>query len=1560
MLPLAPSVVERLLWALWFEVYDPYSNLLPGEPLDVGAKLVVEDTSTPLTPRRSGSYPATTEYATLAPVLHFTATSPALAYRPVVRSTAGVGSAIMLDAVVISEKKAGECPFSQLNVGFSPAYVPWAARGVILGGRVDLANGCTSADALVFSQAALDAFAAEALVVGALPSAGSVTGCPISVSIIAEAPAAAYESLFRSIGVFIAGNNHRPASALRRVQFSVGFHFVDPVFSTLDWCTTVDLSVLPANDAPEWPESNPVAFVPENAAPQITVTIALDCTAAALSLSPASRAMDVCLTEADPLFAAVFADGPESGIAPFNESPQALQLLESYAVTLVNMTTDAPLAVQPAWPVTLVPAGDDAIWDCTQYAGTTLAISGGGGGSRPPVAVPLQPCWRVRYNVSTTPFDFESPACPRSIAFTVRITDTLRYIDVNGSVAAQANATDGTFNVSVYSVSDASFVRWAPGLGAGGREVVLDQREVVNGLAAGRPAALFAVYDQDANDIESHSFNVSGVFPVDGDALLGAAPAAAVFAIEPWPPSNGTWNSSFDPQAWAWVSTWTLVVRSGVLLSHLPATAFTIAVSLETVFKPNVSHVPATALSLTVPVRVVRSNAPVSWAAPTAVASVDENSPPGTVVIALVPTDADAEQSLSFELLSSNATVSGMLVLDASRSTRTVLVHDVGTGRAFYRNVTRGVNVVVAVDALDADAGDTVVALVIRVSDDGFFNNSRLARASPTSDVLILTVFIQNRDDKPVIRTVEHVPEAGLSVTGGDVLEITGDGLGLPAGTASVVNATLVNPSGDTWPFPSCVVVRRLVRLRCISPPGFGSALNVSVAVSGMTSVESFPTLAYQRPELTRVFFSFAGGEAVAPNSAPPEIDGAAYVTFAGLGLPPSADMGLFGVSLVQGPRTVAVANTSASCAFTGNRTARAGALTCVAPNIAGGIGVSGVVTAAGASSDAPATAYSPPVVTNVTVDDLVILIEGVNLGPAPGPLAYEASASFASALAAAAPWGVSNVFAGVVALDWVRYMAVPPGENPDAVDVGSPLSGEHYPARWCAAIGRRAACAVLHASNCSYLVSDALVSCALDPAGFGQGYYVQVSVSGQASAWGKGAAPFRYPRLELDDVATLSGAAPVRTDVGTAGGTLLLLRGRRLLQNNAILVEIGGVPTPPLASRFPGGVDGRSLVVAAPRGFGIVNLSVTLGGDTVYSWLHYADVALSSITLSQGTQDSQTRTYDIRGTAISSCALCYNASANAAACTPIATVVNASTCAMPDAVRATLGPRAAPSRGGGRAAAAAAGSPSGAVPSALEAPFTFALGTPPSPLAYVVISPDDTFVEIVTTGVDGTLTATSGASSSNLTFTFAEFSKKPASIARLLAGAGLATAGGSDISIAALDLPVTAVGSVLLAPADFDDAVFECPTVWASKVCIVNGAFSAPNCPAAKAFYSGVKLVVPAFDPDTGAAVSNATLVAAGISAGTSSVSADSAAAAALVSALGAENRTLYDSSSSSWVVHRAQPCYVRTWGGTCSAEGCSTTAQTITVAAPPWQGANSLSVSLGLTNSTDCEWRH
>jgi len=337
-------------------------------------------------------------------------------------------------------------------------------------------------------------------------------------------------SLRVSLQVFVAFDNHRPPAALRSVRFFVGFHYADDIFPELDWCATVPLTVLPMNDAVRWP-SSPVIAIDENSAPQMTLTVTLDCGAAALSLASVARSADLCLTEGDPIFAAIMNDGPEAGIS--SAAPQAAQIISSYTLVLTGYTTDARSGSPLACPLTLVPVSD-AIWDCTFYGGSSLSLDSLAVETPPANAVPLVPCWRVTYNLSSGPFDFENPYCPRMSYLDVIVVDTLRIIDVNGTESSQVVQATGSFNLSIVNVLEPPYIQWAPNLDAD-HEVLMDQREDINGLAAGQPPTLFFVFDQDVPNVSNINVSILGVFPTDRDqSLLGGLPTSDILKPGRW------------------------------------------------------------------------------------------------------------------------------------------------------------------------------------------------------------------------------------------------------------------------------------------------------------------------------------------------------------------------------------------------------------------------------------------------------------------------------------------------------------------------------------------------------------------------------------------------------------------------------------------------------------------------------------------------------------------------------------------------------------------------------------------------------------------------------------------------------------------------------------------------------------------------------------------------------------------------------------------------------------------------------------------------------------------
>lgn len=516
-------------------------------------------------------------------------------------------------------------------------------------------------------------------------------------------------------------------------------------------------------------------------------------------------------------------------------------------------------------------------------------------------------------------------------------------------------------------------------------------------------------------------------------------------------------------------------------------------------------------------------------------------------------------------------------------------------------------------------------------------------------------------------------------------------------------------------------------------------------------------------------------------------------------------------------------------------------------------------------------------------------------------------------------------LFAGISALDWVRYMSIPPGVS--AIDlssnisvVGSPLFGERYPSEWCTNGGRRAACKVLHASSCSYRVPYRSLVCSLDPAGFGGDYRVQVSVSGQESTWST--ATFAYPSPAITSINTLDASTPSSTPTATAGGDLIIVRGRRLLVNSVTTVTVGGLSVSPLTSILPPDPLGRALVFAAPRGFGIVDVVVTVGVESAPGTLSYAGPTIGGVQWFFGRRADSVRKYGVSGTGISSCALCYAATgvrpvgcllgadcssdacrvSSECACAAIASTVNSASCALPASALAQLRNRRA-NLTNASALVVSVGSATSVITSAAV---------------------NDTGVSFVTSGIEGVLNVSVAGRVATTAFTYTALTLTQPVLTAVSPSTGLSTSGGSIVTLLCTNLGAT--GSVLLFTTLKNVnsllCTFECPIVWSTKF----GSTSAPL------YFQ----------------TSNASAL---ISIGLKTYS-NYSEASAYVQSAGTANRLIYSSTFSSWVLHDVVPCFVVSWQPAASTGDVGT----VTVSMPAWQGSSALSVgtiSAGVNSS-------
>lgn len=428
----------------------------------------------------------------------------------------------------------------------------------------------------------------------------------------------------------------------------------------------------------------------------------------------------------------------------------------------------------------------------------------------------------------------------------------------------------------------------------------------------------------------------------------------------------------------------------------------------------------------------------------------------------------------------------------------------------------------------------------------------------------------------------------------------------------------------------------------------------------------------------------------------------------------------------------------------------------------------------------------------------------------------------------------------------------------------------------------------------------------------------------------------FSYPPPRISSVDLLNRANPVPSPVRSSGGDLILIRGRRLLQNSVLSVTIGGLLVEPLTDLLPPDPAGRSLLFAAPRGFGVVDVVVTVGLESVYSTLSYAPATILALQWFNGQRADPTRLFGITGDGLSACALCYDATgvlplgcdpstsgscddsacavSSECACARISNVINPATCALPTSSRAALPTNLSLS---GRGLATDATSDAQASPA-----FAVTVGGEQSVVTYIEMN--DTAIRFVTTGLEGDLTVSIANVTTSEVFSYSDLTSTQPKIGALSPATDLDTSGGSVVTVPCTNLRTT--GSVTLTTAlnatNGGACVFECPIVWST--CLRSILNDCLNGTLAHELYDGATLTID----------------------GTTFTNDDSAANFGVANALilsssrgDLQHRLVYDSASNAWVEHRIMPCYITNWMqqvpvSSNSEEGI------VKVSMPAWQG--------------------
>ena len=886
------------------------------------------------------------------------------------------------------------------------------------------------------------------------------------------------------------------------------------------------------------------------------------------------------------------------------------------------------------------------------------------------------PCWRRAFRVATAPLDYETlagtvggPAQLQQLQVAVADTFTLDTAAAR-SPLRYGGTSAWVLNLAVTDADDAPIVGFAPSPSSPfytNREVVFD--EWSNAKPSGYAAAI-AVWDDDAVDHSRHSVKIVGLSPPEGSPLLNGLRAADVFnmSLLSLPATGGAGSGNVTGGRYS-----TFDVIATTRLERLQAKQFSLRLEVTTPYRGSAAAVSTMPLT----VRVIRSNQPVTFAAGNGtVLNVTENSPIGTIIGELAASDADSHQSLRYSILSSTASIPDLFALrhwNASGS-----CFDPAANRTINTAISRSASLIVNRDALDYDAAisDRTITLTIAVEDDGAVCNSGLLPAAePTRVVLVVTVQVTDAADTPSVTAVRFLPAAGLSVAGGQVIELIGTGLGLPdpASPASNVTVTYADArTGQSYAMTSCRVAQRLTRVQCLTSPGFGQGLQMTLSLPGQPPV-AVPAIAvgYQLPQALRVApygSTGIGGSDITSLSTIGS--GRFYVYGSGITAAAGVADSDYYITLVGGRRNRLVVPGCVRVVpppFSDSGLVQEPYLNCSIPEGAGA-GLAVQVALYNATAFPPTLSYAPPAVTSISVTPPdVLTITGTNLG----------NASF---------------------LEWVRYASQAPYFSQcDSVAAGGcePLSQS--------ACSSKASCRVHQASACTFLANHTSIRCVLDPLGWGEDFRLQVSVAGQLSQWSTTSFSYPAPAITeplqvvpasndvLPTISLLEGlkyatklgvglqAGSVVTDAVTQGGSLIAIIGTgfSLGFQSEITLTIGGVQVP-IESIVRNGSSTYRLTAFAPEGFGRVTVRLRVGDREAVSWLQYQPIELRDGLKGTGTPQDP-KFFRVIGKGLSRCAyvLCYGARPDYEPCGSL------ERCALPDEFA-----------GGSRLPGAGAGSP--------------------------------------------------------------------------------------------------------------------------------------------------------------------------------------------------------------------------------------------------------------------------
>jgi hypothetical protein len=505
----------------------------------------------------------------------------------------------------------------------------------------------------------------------------------------------------------------------------------------------------------------------------------------------------------------------------------------------------------------------------------------------------------------------------------------------------------------------------------------------------------------------------------------------------------------------------------------------------------------------------------------------------------------------------------------------------------------------------------------------------------------------------PNVSSIEGVPLHGLSVYGGDVIDIVGTGLGNKDSANPIVKLVggfgipspftqweLLNSTLTGWELLNCTVINRAKRLRCITPPGYGQSLKCTVNVYGNVSLPSSATISYARPFVLGIapWNDVSALVSGASNNISVGLLNSSYLSvlptggtgrgasqsLVGIevtasGLPPMLTADAFNVSFVTGlnemlsPRCLRPVGTTHL-------------LKClVPPGASASLEIK--VSVAGVSSRPFIVSYANPRITLVytSSNGYLLTIVGENFGSDQSP--------------------------GAPCLDRVELLAEPFNSN---------LTDR------CININYAPCLLKPHlALACSYVTAHTRIECALDPSSFGEFLSVRVIVAGLVSPWSVGTVSYPPPVISLVSVfnssSTTPGATVTRRGLACNGGTRILISGYGFSAAGSryFRLSIGGVPITYSYVSFvysdassPSAISNASDVILSsvsgvltvmPPGFGAVSIDLSIGNRTGRYKVNYEPLVLSSISWLDGGLDTETRSINLFGTGMSMCALCLS-----------------------------------------------------------------------------------------------------------------------------------------------------------------------------------------------------------------------------------------------------------------------------------------------------------------------------